>query len=254
MACTMSELLAAAAAALGIPEDLASRSAQARATATGSSLDAVLAAWTGGSPVSPAAVSPEAGPGQEPAPTRPADSSPSLEPTFEIPLPVPAPPAAASPVPTGGSPPVLIGATDNPMTVLVSAVVLFVIMVLVGLVGPSLAADAPGTRTSIIAHSEAGLAGERVYESQGCGSCHTQMVRPIVSDVGLGPATLGDSNQVLGTRRFGPDLSNVGSRLTNTNLRAVLEGSGEHGRFFLSPADMENLIAYLHESSSPVSG
>ena len=44
----MSDLVAAAAAALGVPEALVRRSAAARATATGMTVDEVLAAWAGG--------------------------------------------------------------------------------------------------------------------------------------------------------------------------------------------------------------
>ncbi len=44
----MSEFIAAAAAALGIPEDLVQRSAEARAAETGASVDDVLAAWAAG--------------------------------------------------------------------------------------------------------------------------------------------------------------------------------------------------------------
>jgi len=55
----MSELLAAAAAAMGIPESLVERSAAARATETGSTVDEVLAAWAGGGAVAAAAPPPE---------------------------------------------------------------------------------------------------------------------------------------------------------------------------------------------------
>ena len=43
--------LTAAAAALGVPEAIVSRSAEARAKATGASVDEILAAWAGGAPV-----------------------------------------------------------------------------------------------------------------------------------------------------------------------------------------------------------
>ena len=42
--------LAAAAAAMGVPEALVKRSAEARAKATGASVDEILAAWAGGAP------------------------------------------------------------------------------------------------------------------------------------------------------------------------------------------------------------
>ncbi len=59
--------------------------------------------------------------------------------------------------------------------------------------------------------------GRELYLAEGCWYCHTQEVRPIVTDVGLGPvSTPGDyvfENPVLtGVRRIGPDLMHAGSR------------------------------------------
>ena len=51
----VSELLDTAAAALGMPTDLVQRSAAARATENGTSVDDVLTAWAGGAPMAPAA-------------------------------------------------------------------------------------------------------------------------------------------------------------------------------------------------------
>ncbi|MGH8926988.1 MAG: hypothetical protein ACRDWH_01455, partial [Acidimicrobiia bacterium] len=53
----MSDLLAAAAAALKAPEAIVKRSAEARAKAGGMSTDEVLAAWAGGGSVATAAPS-----------------------------------------------------------------------------------------------------------------------------------------------------------------------------------------------------
>lgn len=49
----MSDLLTAAASALNLPEGLVQRSAAARATASGATVDDVLAAWAGGAPMEP---------------------------------------------------------------------------------------------------------------------------------------------------------------------------------------------------------
>jgi cytochrome c oxidase cbb3-type subunit 2/cytochrome c oxidase cbb3-type subunit I/II len=139
------------------------------------------------------------------------------------------------------------------MTILAGVVGLFVAVLLVGLVGPSAATENPGARTSAIAYSEAGTNGQEIYQSAGCGSCHTQMVRPIVSDVGLGAVTLNDSNQFLGTRRFGPDLSDVGTRLSGSQIEVTVAGSGDHPDAALSSSDLADLVTYLLESktSSP---
>jgi mono/diheme cytochrome c family protein len=59
--------------------------------------------------------------------------------------------------------------------------------------------------------------GRRVYLAEGCFYCHTQEVRGIVTDVGLGPVSLaGDyANEVPSSRgieRTGPDLMHFGTR------------------------------------------
>jgi hypothetical protein len=60
-------------------------------------------------------------------------------------------------------------------------------------------------------------AGRRVYLAEGCFYCHSQEVRGIVTDVGLGPVSLaGDyANEVpsaRGVERLGPDLMYFGFR------------------------------------------
>jgi hypothetical protein len=76
------------------------------------------------------------------------------------------------------------------------------------------------------------------------------MVRPVVAAVGLGPVTLNDTNQVLGTRRFGPDLADVGSRITASQLEAIIDGLGGHPAHDLAQDDMAALLAYLSESAT----
>lgn len=70
--------LAAAAAAMGLPETLVQRSAEARATETGASVDEILVAWAGGETIAAAApeAAPEAAQGAEPeAPVETATES-----------------------------------------------------------------------------------------------------------------------------------------------------------------------------------
>jgi len=83
----VSELLTAAADALNVPETLVQRSAAARATANGTSLDDVLSAWAGGAPAAGAAPSP-APAAEEPTPT--ADEPTSEPAPSEAPEPEPA--------------------------------------------------------------------------------------------------------------------------------------------------------------------
>lgn len=93
----MSDLLNAAAEALGTPAEIVRRSAEARATANGTSSDEVLSAWAGGGalaapPASSEPASPEAPSEPEPAPA--AATTPTPEP--EVPAPsIPSIPGAA---------------------------------------------------------------------------------------------------------------------------------------------------------------
>ena len=249
----MSDQLSAAAAALGLPEALVQRSAEARAAESGSSTEEILAAWAGGE-APPAATAAEAPAEPEAAetPEEQVSESPAEEPTPEIVIETPATPEQPRAAAPSGpyKPPVLVGARDNPMTVLAGVVGLFVVIFLVGFVGPSFQGEAPGTRTSEIEYSARAIDGREVYTSQNCGSCHTQLVRPVIADVGLGAVTVHDTNQVVGTRRYGPDLSNVGARLSEAQLEAIVAGLGEHPVYRLSSEEMSALVAYLAESQT----
>jgi cytochrome c553 len=247
--------LAAAAAALGLPETLVQRSAEARAAETGAAVDDILAQWAGGETAPAPAAEPaveeqaadedavDAEPAAEPAPT----AAPEV--AIEVPEKPASPPPPAQPA-GPYKPPVLVGTRDNPMTFLAGVIGLFVIVVMVGLVGPSIPTESPGARTSDIAFSDTALHGRDVYVVTGCAACHTQMVRPVVADVGLGPVTLNDTNQVLGTRRFGPDLADVGPRITASQLEAIIDGLGGHPAHDLAQDDMAALLAYLSESAT----
>ena len=249
--------LGAAAAALGLPESLVERSVAARASASGVSVDELLTEWAGGQAApKPAAAPAPSAPAEDAAPddetagaTDVADTAPPPPPPITVDSPQPRVPVATAPA-GPYRPPTLIGARDNPMLVVAGAIGLFLIVVMVGLVGPSLPVDNPGARTSEIAFSDDAVAGHDIYATAGCVSCHTQMVRPVVADVGLGAVTLNDTNQILGIRRFGPDLSDVGSRLTGSEIEAIIGGLGSHPAHNLSGDDMTQLVAYLVESAS----
>jgi len=244
--------LAAAAAALGMPEDLTRRSAEARAAETGSSVDEILAAWAGGEAIATtSSVTPEEPPSVEESTEPPApqpDAVPEI--VIETSPPETAPVATA---PVGDyKPPVLVGPPDQPGTIIVGAIGMFLVVLLLGLIGPSIAVDEPGARTSEIPFSQAAVDGQHVYGSLGCAACHTQMVRPVVADVGLGTVTLNDTNQVMGDRRFGPDLADVGTRMTSSQLESTITGeTTAHPPHHLAEDDMGALVAYLLESRTP---
>ncbi len=84
----VSDLLAAAAAALDTPADLVRRSAAARAEAAGSTIDDVLSSWAGGAPVASAVTA---------APATPATEVPSE--TEAAPVVIASPPPVVTPAP-----------------------------------------------------------------------------------------------------------------------------------------------------------
>jgi hypothetical protein len=93
----MSELSAAAAAALGVPEPIVERSAAARAAETGMSVEEVLSVWAGGGEL-PVAATTEA-PATDEAPAAPASEQEEVTPptpTESVPAQEPVVPAAAA--------------------------------------------------------------------------------------------------------------------------------------------------------------
>ncbi len=93
--------------------------------------------------------------------------------------------------------------------------------------------------------------GREIYLQEGCWYCHTQQVRPIVGDVGLGPVSeAGDyvfeTPALFGVQRLGPDLMHAGNR-PDTDDPAWLE------RYLADPRSersYSNMPSYDHLSSS----
>jgi cbb3-type cytochrome c oxidase subunit II len=104
--------------------------------------------------------------------------------------------------------------------------------------------------------------GREIYLEQGCQYCHTQNVRPVIADVGLGPVTETDARSLddpatFGVQRIGPDLAHVASRLPEGEdpaayvaefLRHPTEvnpDSGQPAYRYLSDDDLAALVAYV---------
>lgn len=246
------DLLARAAEAMGIPEPLAERSARARAEASGQSYEDILAAWAGGQAVAAAEAPAEAeaeppaeeAPAAEPEPEPAAEPAPAAAPAFPEPAAPETAPAARGPV----RPPILEAPADRPLVTVGGGLAVLVLTVLLGFVFPSLPAETDEIRSSQVDLSAAAERGRHAYLQAGCASCHTQAVRAVVADAGIGPVTLTDTNQVVGYRRIGPDLSNVGNRLSAGEITATLTG-GSHPPTPLSDAALNALVAYLSESA-----
>lgn len=104
------------------------------------------------------------------------------------------------------------------------------------------------------------LAGRALYISEGCTECHTQSVRPIVTDVGLGAVSIAgdyaneDPALITGTR-IGPDLMHVASRgeffdtvIVSAHLKdpgSVVEWSAMPSYSYLSDDDIAAIVSYI---------
>ena len=93
-------------------------------------------------------------------------------------------------------------------------------------IGRQQAVEIPATG-SLYPPARSGLArqGAEVYRAQGCVECHTRQIRPVGGDLqrtgwGLRRTVaqdyLYDSPVLLGNLRLGPDLTNIGTRQTNS--------------------------------------
>ena len=165
-----------------------------------------------------------------------------------------------------GAAPLLTGRKDRPLLYFAGIALLFIIGAVGAVALPARDAQAvaadqiPGTSPIL---SELGEDGRRIYMQEGCFYCHTQQVRTVVTDVGLGPVTEPGTSPALtgdtfGYQRLGPDLTHVGSReptndaaFLRTYLRDPLGAvdRSDHPSFaYLSDADLEGLVQYLMES------
>jgi len=103
------------------------------------------------------------------------------------------------------------------------------------------------------------LTGRDLYVAEGCAECHTQSVRPIVTDVGLGAVSVAgdyahESPALITGTRFGPDLTHVAGRegfspasveSQLTNPRSSRPWSIMPSYSYLSDSDMDALISYI---------
>lgn len=102
--------------------------------------------------------------------------------------------------------------------------------------------------------------GRDLYISEGCMECHTQVVRPIGTDVGLGGVSVAgdyanENPALLGSTRFGPDLMHFASRgeffdkvIVQAHLqdpRSVVEWSTMPSYSYLSAEDIGALVSYI---------
>lgn len=121
----------------------------------------------------------------------------------------------------------------------------FVVALAIGYVFPIVSIKPPDVEAS---------RGRAIYQSEGCWYCHTQSVRPVANDVGLGLVTNADTAEDAGgLTRVGPDLACVGDRLTDpavasarmTDPRATVPSSVMPAYGHLSESQLSALVEYL---------
>jgi cbb3-type cytochrome oxidase cytochrome c subunit len=165
------------------------------------------------------------------------------------------------PEPAAKEPPILEGREESWLALLAGAVGLFLVAAAFAFLLPALDATPASPPPSGI--SDLGLEGREIYVAEGCWYCHTQQVRPIVTDAGLGPVTeAGDlasfAPDTLGFQRIGPDLAHAGSREQINDAdwlarflrdpQSEREGTLQPAYDHLSESDLAALVQYVLES------
>ncbi len=235
----MSELLSKVAEILKAPEELVQRSAEARAEASGKSVDEVLQSWAGGEAIesSPAAETPvEEAPVEEVV-----EEAPIEEVVEETPVEV----------------------KKESSFVFISGVIAIAIFTyFFGYLFPKQQSEnlvSESLNNTIEVNNEE-LKGAEIYNQLNCQSCHTQNVRVVIPDSQNGKVLknrYAEQAVILNTGliRIGPDLSNSASREPTNNpqwLSRYLKDSSSvrenvpHPNYdFLNQQDLDYLITYL---------
>ena len=240
----MSELLSKVAEILKAPEELVQRSAEARAEASGKSVDEVLQSWAGGEAIesSPAAEAPAAEAPVEEAPAEEVVEEAAVEEVVE-----------ETPVEE----------VQESSFVFISGVIAIAIFTyFFGYLFPKQQSEnlVSESLNNTIEVSNEELKGAEIYNQLNCQSCHTQNVRVVIPDSQNGKVLknkYAEQAVILNTglTRIGPDLSNSASREPTNNpqwLSRYLKDSSSvrenvpHPNYdFLNQQDLDYLITYL---------
>lgn len=240
--------LAGAASAMGVPEPLVRRSAEARSKVSGIAVESILTAWAGGT--APSAPAPTPAETATP-PAVPAAEEPQPKDKPEMPPDTPPPvesPAPRSVQPTVEATPILVGRKERPLAMVFASAAAVAAALLVPILGADSGPPEGLPRTSEIQFSDSATAGREAYVSQSCDACHTQLIRPLVADASADAViALADTNLVLGLHRYGPDLSHA---FPDPALVAeYLKGLNGHPVYLnVADQDLSDLVAYLTES------
>ena len=241
----MSELLAKVAEILGAPETLVQRSVEARAEASGNTVEEVLQSWAGGEAVAASA---------------PAEKAPVTEeaPVEEVQEEVVVTEEVETVVKEES-----IELKKESSLVFISGVIgvaLFTYF-FAFVIPKNQSADlvAESLNNEIVVSQEV-LEGAKVYNDLNCQSCHTQNVRLLIPDSQNGKILKNKfANEVIikntGLLRLGPDLSTSATREPTNNAKwlsryltdsASVRDTIPHPNYdFLSVTDLDYLVTYL---------
>ena len=235
----MSELLSKVAEILKAPEELVQRSAEARAEASGKSVDEVLQSWAGGEAIE-----------SSPAAETPVEESPVEEVVEEAPV-----EEVVEEAP--------VEVKKESSFVFISGVIAIAIFTyFFGYLFPKQQSEnlVSESLNNTIEVSNEELKGAEIYNQLNCQSCHTQNVRVVIPDSQNGKVLknrYAEQAVILNTGliRIGPDLSNSASREPTNNpqwLSRYLKDSSSvrenvpHPNYdFLNQQDLDYLITYL---------
>ena len=235
----MSELLSKVAEILKAPEELVQRSAEARAEASGKSVDEVLQSWAGGEAIE-----------SSPAAETPVEEAPVEEVVEEAPVEEVVEEAT-------------VEVKKESSFVFISGVIAIAIFTyFFGYLFPKQQSEnlVSESLNNTIEVSNEELKGAEIYNQLNCQSCHTQNVRVVIPDSQNGKVLKNKYAeqaviQNTGLIRIGPDLSNSASREPTNNpqwLSRYLKDSSSvrenvpHPNYdFLNQQDLDYLITYL---------
>ena len=249
----MSDLVNKVAELLNAPVDLVQRSAEARAEASGVSVDDVLNSWAGGESVAASAA---------PAPKEEAPVEEVKEETVEETTEETAEESEAQEVIEEVVEEVIELKNESSLAFISGVLLIGVFTFVFAFVIPknqSISAVESSLNNSVSVSSEI-LRGAEIYGELNCQSCHTQNVRTLIPDTQNGKVLKNkyanaDLIRNVGTIRLGPDLSTNATREPTNNsqwLKRYLVDSSSVNRDiphpnyeFLDDNDLEYLVTYL---------
>ena len=252
----MSDILKKVAQLLGVPENLIQRSSEARAEASGKSTDEVLQSWAGGEAIESTEepVIEEEVVEEEPVIEEEVVEEPVAEEEAVIEEEVVEEEAVLEEVMV----PAENENTKVLSTIMVASILFSAIFTVI--LPLSQVHDEAQMKNKVYLISDGAI----IYNQEGCQDCHSQNIRQVVPDAGIGRVTsielLGTSIKAgglsnAGLRRVGPDLSTVGDREPTNNenwLKRYLNNPSSvrpnvpHPKYdYLSDQDLDSLIEYL---------